>query len=189
LPMGGGRPSAIVAGALGELPRLPAPRAPAAVAPPTGRAVSTMRAVRTATRPTRAGGATATGGVAQTAAAAATSRTAQATGDLQTAGPARVGGGTAARASTAAAARAGGAAAARAGGTVVRLVGRLRALVATVARDARPALELNRVPLRAFAVILLAGLALVSAAGGFGIDAAAQAPGPLLPSPSPIVGG
>jgi NADH-quinone oxidoreductase subunit N len=67
--------------------------------------------------------------------------------------------------------------------------GGLRTLVATVGREARPALELNRVPLRALAVILLAGLALLAAGGAFGIDAAARAAGPVLPSPSRIVGG
>ena len=203
LVVGAGRPSAIVAGALGELPRLPAPRQAAAlaVAPATGTAASTMRPVRpatramTATRAMRAGDATrvgsrsATVGAAQTADGVATSRTTEQAGDAPTSSGARAGGPAAALASGAAAARAGGAAAARAGGSMVRLASRLRALAATVARDARPALELNRVPLRAFAVILLAGLALVSAAGGFGIEAAAHAPGPVLPSPSPIVGG
>ena len=58
-----------------------------------------------------------------------------------------------------------------------------------VGRDARPALELNRVPLRAFMVILLAGLALLTAVGAFGIDAAARAAGPALPSLVPLVGG
>jgi hypothetical protein len=48
-------------------------------------------------------------------------------------------------------------------------------------------LELNRVPLRAFAAILLAGLAFLVAAGAFGIDAAARAPG--IGSLSPLVGG
>ena len=65
----------------------------------------------------------------------------------------------------------------------------LRGLVVTVGRDARPALELNRVPLRAFVVILLAGLALLTAVGAFGIDAAARASGPALPSLTPLVGG
>jgi hypothetical protein len=50
-------------------------------------------------------------------------------------------------------------------------------------RDARPALEINRVPLRAFAVLMLAGLACLVAAGAFGIEAAARLPGlAALPS-------
>jgi hypothetical protein len=116
LVVGGGRPSAIVAGSLGELPRLPA-------------------------RP-----------VAEAAAAATDG--APPAGALAAAGA---------------------------------LAGRLRVLAAAVGRDARPTLELNRVPLRAFAVILLTGLAFLAAAGAFGIDAAARAPGPgsLLP----LVGG
>jgi hypothetical protein len=69
------------------------------------------------------------------------------------------------------------------------LVVRLGTLTATAGRRVGPSLELNRVPLRALAVILLAGLALLAAGGAFGIDAAARAAGPLLPSPSPIVGG
>jgi hypothetical protein len=69
------------------------------------------------------------------------------------------------------------------------LVGWLGTLTATAGRRVGPSLELNRVPLRALAVILLAGLALLAAGGAFGIDAAARAAGPLLPSPSPIVGG
>jgi NADH-quinone oxidoreductase subunit N len=118
LVVGGGRPSAIVAGSLGELPRLPA-------------------------RP-----------VAEAAAAAAATDGASSPG---------------ARASAFA------------------LAGRLRVLGTAVGRDARPMLELNRVPLRAFAAILLAGLAFLVAAGAFGIDAAARAPG--IGSLSPLVGG
>ncbi len=52
-------------------------------------------------------------------------------------------------------------------------------------------LRLNRTPLRAFAAVLLAGLALLVAVGGFGVSAAASAPGPVsptgAPTPSPIV--
>ena len=118
LVVGVGRPSAIVAGAVGELPRLPQ-RPPGAVTDPTPSGSSPVGA--------RA--------------------------------------------------------------TVSSLPGRLRGLAAIVSRDARPALELNRVPLRAFVVILLAGLALLTAVGAFGIDAAARAAGPALPQLAPVVGG
>jgi len=118
LVVGGGRPSPIVAGSLGELPRLPE-RPPAGAAAPV------------------TDGAPPVGAIARTGA--------------------------------------------RASG--------LRVAAAVVGRDARRTLELNRVPLRAFAVILLGGLALLTAAGAFGIDAAARAPGPVLPSLSPFVGG
>jgi hypothetical protein len=64
---------------------------------------------------------------------------------------------------------------------------RLRALAATVGQDARPTLDLNRVPLRAFVVVMLAGLAVLVAAGAFGIDAAAREIG--LSALSPLVGG
>ena len=116
LVVGLGRPSPIVAGAVGELPRLPAQPAGAAFGP----------------------------------AASATA-------------PARV--------------------------RAAALPGRVRVLAASAGRDARPALELNRVPLRAFVVILLAGLALLAAVGAFGIDAAARAAGPSLPSLVPFAGG
>jgi formate hydrogenlyase subunit 3/multisubunit Na+/H+ antiporter MnhD subunit len=118
LVVGAGRPSAIVAGAIGELPRLPV-------------------------RPMIEGAGAAS------------------------AGPRRVG--------------------VRA--TASSLRDRLRGLAAALGRDARPSLELNRVPLRAFVVILLAGLALLTAVGAFGIDAAARATGPALPSLAPLVGG
>jgi len=116
LVVGLGRPSPIVAGAVGELPRLPAQPARAASGP----------------------------------AAPATA-------------PARV--------------------------RAASLPGRVRVLAASAGRDARPALELNRVPLRAFVVILLAGLALLTAVGAFGIDAAARAAGPSLSSFVPFAGG
>lgn len=118
LVVGGGRPSPIVAGSLGELPRLPE-RPPAGAAAPV------------------TDGAPPVGAIARAGARAR----------------------------------------------------RLRVTAAVVGRDARRTLELNRVPLRAFAVILLGGLALLTAAGAFGIDAAARAPGPVLPSLSPFVGG
>ena len=117
LVVGLGRPSPIVAGAVGELPRLPA-------------------------QPSVTGSGPAVSGSAPTAGARAAS-----------------------------------------------LPGRVRTLAASVGRDARPALELNRVPLRAFVVILLAGLALLTAVGAFGIDAAARAAGPSLPSLVPFAGG
>jgi NADH-quinone oxidoreductase subunit N len=69
------------------------------------------------------------------------------------------------------------------------IAGRLRTVVAAAGRDARPAVELNRVPMRAFGVVLLAGLALLAASGAFGLEAAARAPGPVLPSAAPVVGG
>ncbi|HZL15377.1 MAG TPA: proton-conducting transporter membrane subunit, partial [Verrucomicrobiae bacterium] len=116
LVVGLGRPSPIVAGAVGELPRLPAQPA---------RAASGPAAPETA--------------------------------------PARV--------------------------RAASVPGRVRVLAASAGRDARPALELNRVPLRAFVVILLAGLALLTAVGAFGIDAAARAAGPSLPSFVPFAGG
>ncbi len=82
-----------------------------------------------------------------------------------------------------------GSSSARARAAARSMPGRLRGLAAMIGRDARPALELNRVPLRAFVVILLAGLALLTAVGAFGIDAAARAAGPALPSLRPLVGG
>src|SRR5450759_271515 len=118
LVVGAGRPSAIVAGAVGELPRLPGRPSGATSGPATD-------------------GAPPVGAIARAGARAR----------------------------------------------------RLRVAAAVVGRDARRTLELNRVPLRAFAVILLGGLALLTAAGAFGIDAAARAPGPVLPSLSPFVGG
>jgi NADH-quinone oxidoreductase subunit N len=118
LVVGGGRPSAIVAGSLGELPRLPARPVTGAAAPVTN-------------------GAPPVGAIARAGARARW----------------------------------------------------LRVAAGAVGRDARRTLELNRVPLRAFAVIMLGGLALLTAAGAFGIDAAARAPGPVLPSLSPFVGG
>jgi hypothetical protein len=67
------------------------------------------------------------------------------------------------------------------------LAQRLRVLAAAVGHDARPTLDLNRVPLRAFVVIMLAGLAVLVAAGAFGIDAAARETG--LGALSPLVAG
>jgi hypothetical protein len=64
---------------------------------------------------------------------------------------------------------------------------KVRVRVVETGRDARPALELNRVPLRAFAVLMLAGLACLVAAGAFGIEAAARLPG--LAALPPVAGG
>jgi hypothetical protein len=116
LAVGGGRPSAIVAGSAGELPRLPA-------------------------------------------------RSGLQGADIVAGDPAP-------------AAAAGGAR---------PLAQRVRQLAAAVGRDARPTLEINRVPLRAFAVIMLAGLAVLVAAGAFGLDGAARETG--LAALPPIVGG
>lgn len=58
--------------------------------------------------------------------------------------------------------------------------GRRPATVRAAAREARPLLELNRTPLRALLVVLLAGLALMTSAGAFGIrEAAAEADIPI----------
>jgi NADH-quinone oxidoreductase subunit N len=62
-------------------------------------------------------------------------------------------------------------------------VGKVRLWLEAAGRNARPALEINRVPLRAFAVLMLAGLACLVAAGAFGVEAAARLPGlAALPS-------
>ncbi len=66
--------------------------------------------------------------------------------------------------------------------------GRRAAIVRSAAREARPLLELNRTPLRALLVVVLAGLALMAAVGAFGLREAAAEPDipipvPALPSP------
>jgi len=62
--------------------------------------------------------------------------------------------------------------------------GRRVATLRAASHEARPLLEMNRTPLRAFLVVLLAGLALLTALGAFGIrDAAA---GPDLPVAAPV---
>jgi hypothetical protein len=66
-------------------------------------------------------------------------------------------------------------------------MGSIRARIVLAGREARPALELNRVPLRAFAVLMLAGLACLVAVGAFGIEAAARLPG--LAALPPVAGG
>ncbi len=59
------------------------------------------------------------------------------------------------------------------------------AAVRAAVREARPLLEMNRTPLRALLVVMLAGLALMTATGAFGIrEAAAQAD---IPIPVPTV--
>ncbi len=63
--------------------------------------------------------------------------------------------------------------------------GRRAATLRAASHEARPLLEMNRTPLRALLVVLLAGLALMTAVGAFGIrDAAA---GPDLPVAAPTV--
>ena len=71
--------------------------------------------------------------------------------------------------------------------TARAIMGRIRVRISVAGQDARPALELNRVPLRAFAVLMLAGLACLVAAGAFGIEAAARLPG--LAALPPVAGG
>ena len=61
--------------------------------------------------------------------------------------------------------------------------GRRAATLRAASHEARPLLEMNRTPLRALLVVILAGLALMTAVGAFGIrDAAA---GPDLPVAAP----
>jgi hypothetical protein len=62
--------------------------------------------------------------------------------------------------------------------------GHRRAAVRAALREARPLLELNRTPLRAMVVVLLAGLALMSASGAFGIREAAAEPDLLVAPPA-----
>jgi len=59
--------------------------------------------------------------------------------------------------------------------------GRRLATLRAASRELRPLLELNRTPLRALVVVLLAGLALMTAAGAFGIPEAAAAPDVAVP--------
>ncbi len=61
--------------------------------------------------------------------------------------------------------------------------GRRFATLRAASHEARPLLEMNRTPLRALLVIILAGLALLSAGGAFGIRDAAT--GPDLPVGAP----
>ncbi len=62
--------------------------------------------------------------------------------------------------------------------------GRRSVAIRAATREARPLLELNRTPLRALLVVMLAGLALVTAVGGFGIREAAAQPDIPIPVPT-----
>jgi NADH-quinone oxidoreductase subunit N len=70
----------------------------------------------------------------------------------------------------------------RAAARAARSPGRRRASLRAASRELRPLLDLNRTPLRALLVVLLAGLALMSAAGAFGIPEAASAPDLAVPA-------
>ena len=71
----------------------------------------------------------------------------------------------------------------RAAARAFRAPGARRGAVLRVAsREARPLLELNRTPLRALVVVVLAGLALLAAAGAFGVAGAAAGPDVGLPA-------
>ncbi|HSW43039.1 MAG TPA: hypothetical protein VLM76_11070, partial [Patescibacteria group bacterium] len=63
--------------------------------------------------------------------------------------------------------------------------GRRLATVRAAAHEARPLLEMNRTPLRALLVMLLAGLALLTAGGAFGIRDAAAGPDLPVATPAP----
>jgi NADH:ubiquinone oxidoreductase subunit 2 (subunit N) len=66
--------------------------------------------------------------------------------------------------------------------------GRRRATLRAATHEARPLLEMNRTPLRALLVVILAGLALITAVGAFGTrEAAAQPdiPIPVQAAPTP----
>ena len=62
--------------------------------------------------------------------------------------------------------------------------GRRAATLRAAMRETRPLLEMNRTPLRALLVVILAGLALMSAVGAFGIREAAAAPDIAIPVPA-----
>ncbi len=62
--------------------------------------------------------------------------------------------------------------------------GRRRATLRAAARETRPLLEMNRTPLRALLVVVLAGLALMAAVGAFGTREAAARPGIAIPVPA-----
>jgi formate hydrogenlyase subunit 3/multisubunit Na+/H+ antiporter MnhD subunit len=62
--------------------------------------------------------------------------------------------------------------------------GRRAATLRAALNEARPLLEMNRTPLRALLVVILAGLALMAASGAFGIGDAAA--GPDLPVATPV---
>lgn len=63
--------------------------------------------------------------------------------------------------------------------------GRRLATVRAATHEARPLLEMNRTPLRALLVMLLAGLALLTAGGAFGIRDAAAGPDLPVATPAP----
>jgi hypothetical protein len=66
--------------------------------------------------------------------------------------------------------------------------GRRAATLRAASHEARPLLEMNRTPLRALLVVLLAGLALMAALGAFGIaDAAAEPDLPVTAAAVPLV--
>jgi hypothetical protein len=60
--------------------------------------------------------------------------------------------------------------------------GRRATTLRAAAREMRPLLEMNRTSLRALLVVLLAGIALLSAAGAFGIRDAARGPDVAIPA-------
>jgi multicomponent Na+:H+ antiporter subunit D len=62
--------------------------------------------------------------------------------------------------------------------------GRRAATLRAAAREARPLLEMNRTPMRALLVVILAGVALMAAAGSFGTREAAAAPDIAIPVPA-----
>ncbi len=62
--------------------------------------------------------------------------------------------------------------------------GRRVATLRAASHEARPLLEMNRTPLRALVVVLLAGLAVMAAGGAFGIRDAAAAPDLPVPTPA-----
>jgi NADH:ubiquinone oxidoreductase subunit 2 (subunit N) len=70
----------------------------------------------------------------------------------------------------------------RAAARAVRSPGRRRASVRAASHELRPLLELNRTPLRALLVVLLAGLSIMTAAGAFGIREAGAAPDLAVPA-------
>jgi len=70
----------------------------------------------------------------------------------------------------------------RAAARAVQRPGHRLASFRAASRELRPLLELNRTPLRALLVVLLAGLSLMTAAGAFGIREAAAAPDVAVPA-------
>jgi NADH-quinone oxidoreductase subunit N len=64
--------------------------------------------------------------------------------------------------------------------------GRRMTIVRAALRETRPLVEMNRTPLRALLVIILAGLALMAAVGAFGTREAAAGPDIPIPAPTAI---